>query len=1197
MDDLESVERAISELEAHRELLGSAVVDTALTPLRETRAALIARRMAEQRKLVTVLFADVVDFTVLSQTLDPEDTRAIIAAYFRRWHELIAAHGGVVEKFIGDAVMAVFGLHQSHEDDPHRAIRSALAMRTALQELNGEFARGHPALAMRVGIDTGEVLVSSLDDRPGQDFVVVGDTVNRAARIQAAAAPGGILISRDTHRHVRGRFSFTRVEPLHLKGFAEPVGAYLVGSERPASFRLDDARGVEGVETRTIGREVSLRQLQNQFWDVADERRWRVVTVVGDAGVGKSRLLLELDRWLAEIDQPLYWFRGRAAPTSQNVANGLLRDVVAARLDIRELDPPATVLAKLEAGFGAVLGTGGTARHKAHLVGFWLGFDVSASADVSVLRHDPQGLRKRASVHLAEYFARLAEELPVVILLEDLHWADEGSLAWIDAADEVLRDSRALVVATTRPTLLESHPRWGEGLAFHVRLPLEPLSRRESGQLLAEILQRVDSIPSSLRDLLVGTAEGNPFYLEELVKWLVDADVIVTGEGAWHVRESLLHGVHVPPTLRGVLQARIDALSPPEQRVLQRASVIGRVFWDEAVASLDSAPPSSAATVAALDRLRGREVVYQRPESAFDGTHEFLFKHAVLRDVTYDSVLRAQRQTYHRLAARWLEQMTERNQRTDEYAALIAGHHDSSGDAVAAGRWYLRAARQASSVHALAEATRALDRAVEVVPDDEPALLFDVILAREGVFDRQGDRDAQRRDLDALEALATQLDDRRRVQLLLRWASWHFHHSEYEEQAIPARSAVDLARRAGLADLEADALLWWGRGLTWKGAHAQAKEVLEQALAAARAAEELRLVGESLRYLAIVANNESQFPLAIALLEEAGAAHRANNDLEGESTVLVQLGSVLFNQGRHREARAWLEECLPIFVASGHKYRQAVVTSNLGAILLQEGELGAARRLIGEGLGLCEELGDREGVGVALGMLGDTYRRAGDHARAQASLRRSIDLALDIGFDYQASDAYLSLALDTLEAGDADAAAPLMDHALERARLASSPLAEARAQVGRAYACLSAGRLAEAQDAATAAGVGAEPLELRGLLVEIAVQRARVAQRRGALGEAVRRVETVAGEIDVDVLEAALRPGEMLLARWEILSEAGDPRAAEALSAGVGFVDDFASRIDDPELRTGFLTGIPAHAVLGAARAGLTERERLRGPG
>ncbi|HEX6888267.1 MAG TPA: adenylate/guanylate cyclase domain-containing protein, partial [Candidatus Nanopelagicales bacterium] len=1154
-----------------------------LAPLRETRAAMLARRRAEQRKLVTVLFADVVDFTVLSRSLDPEDTRTIMNAYFRRWHEHITAHGGVVEKFIGDAVMAVFGLHESHEDDPHRAIRSALGMRSALGELNAELPAGHPSLVMRVGIDTGEVVVSSLDDRPGQDFVVVGDTVNRAARIQAAAPPGGILISRDTHRHVRGRFSFSEVEPLQLKGIAEPVRAHLVGTERPAGYRLDEARGVEGVETRTIGREASLRQLQDRFWDVADEGRWQVVTVVGDAGVGKSRLLLELDRWLAEIDQPLYWFRGRAAPASQNAANSLLRDVVAARLGIRERDEPAAVVGKLEEGFAAALGTGEATQRKAHLVGFWLGFELSDSAAVSGYRHDPQGLRKRASVHLAEYFAKLAARLPVVILLEDLHWADEGSLAWIDAADEVLGDCRVLVVATARPSLLERHPHWGEGLAHHARLPLDPLSRRESGQLLAEILQRVDHVPSSLRELLLRSAEGNPFHLEELVKWLIESGVIVTGEASWHIEQARLQAVQVPPTLRGVLQARVDALTPPEQLVLQRASVIGRVFWDDAVASFDPVPSASDDIADSLTRLRRREVVYQRPESAFDGTHEFLFKHAVLRDVTYESVLRAQRLRYHALAARWLEQITERTQRIDEYAALIAAHHDSSGDALAAARWYLRAASQASSVHALAEATRLLDRAAEVVPADEPALRFDVVLAREGVLDRMGAREEQRHDLDTLDVLAEQLDDRRRIQRLLRWASWHFHHSEYEDQAVPAQAAVTLARQAGLTDLEADALLWWGRGLTWKGAHGQAKHVLEQALARAREAGAPRLVGESLRYLAIVANNESEFPRAIALLEEARAAHRANNDLEGESTTLVQLGSVLFNQGRHREARVWLEECLPIFVASGHKYRQAVVTSNLGAILLQEGELGQARRLISEGLALCQELGDREGVAVAFGVLGDTYRRAGDHERAQDHLRRSVELALEIAFDFQASDAYLCLALDALDGGLPEAATELVDRALERARLASSPLAEARALVARAYACLALGRSAEAQEAATAAGAGAERLGLHGLVREVEVLHARIALCRGDLDDAVRHVETAGRGIDLEALEVTLRPGGMLLARWEILARAGSSLAPEALRAAGQFLDEFAARIDEPDLRRGFLTGIPAHVQLRAA--------------
>lgn len=341
--------------------------------------------------------------------------------------------------------------------------------------------------------------------------------------------------------------------------------------------------------------------------------------------------------------------------------------------------------------------------------------------------------------------------------------------------------------------------------------------------------------------------------------------------------------------------------------------------------------------------------------------------------------------------------------------------------------------------------------------------------------------------------------------------------------------------------------------------------------------------GESLRYLAIVANNESQFPLAIGLLEQARAVHAANKDVEGESSTLVQLGSVLYNLGRLREARVWLEESLPIFVASGHKYRQAVVRSNLGTILLQEGELGPARQLINEGLEGCLELDDREGVACALGALGDLYRRVGDHQEAQHTLRRSLAIALEIGFDFLASDDVLFLGLDELDSGRVTEAISLLDDSLEHARRAQSPLAETRAQVARTYGFLADGQLEQAQLAANAARAGAQHLDLGALVVEVDVLRARIAALRGGRDEALRLVETAQAQIDSDVLEGSIRPGEMMLACWRILDELGDPRAATALRAGRDFLDDFASRIDDEQLCTGFLRHVPAHVALASA--------------
>ena len=517
--DLAAVERAIAALEAQRAVLGDDVVETALAPLRERQGQLVSGQRGEQRKLVSVLFADLVDFTVLSRQLDPEDTRSVVDACFARWQAAIEAHGGVVEKFIGDAVMAVFGLHRSYEDDAERAARAGLAMIQATAELSAEVeARFGVTARMRVGIDTGEVVVSTLGERAGHEFVAVGPTVNRASRLQSAAPEGRVLVSTETYRQVRRAFNVHLVPALELKGLDAPVDAYLIVSERPRGFRLDQLGVVEGIEASTVGRAGEIRFLQDRFLDVVDEGRYLVVDVVGDAGIGKSRLLRDFDLWLAGQPQVVWWFRGRASHVEQNRANSLTRDVIATRMEIAESDPPGVVREKLEAGFAMAYGEGEEAVRAAHVVGTWLGFDLGTDeAARAGVPTEPQSVRDQATVALGRYFALLARSQPVVILLEDLHWADSTSMRLLDDAERMWRDVPVMVVATTRASLLEERPRWGSGLDHHVRLTLGALSRRESRTLVLELLQKVDDPPADLVDLVVDSAEGNPFYVEELV--------------------------------------------------------------------------------------------------------------------------------------------------------------------------------------------------------------------------------------------------------------------------------------------------------------------------------------------------------------------------------------------------------------------------------------------------------------------------------------------------------------------------------------------------------------------------------------------------------------------------------------------------------------------------------------------------------
>ncbi|HEX2368913.1 MAG TPA: AAA family ATPase [Acidimicrobiia bacterium] len=335
------------------------------------------------------------------------------------------------------------------------------------------------------------------------------------------------------------------------------------------------------MDTRTIGRDLEMLKLQDLYGDVVDDVSPRVFTIIGDAGVGKSRLPRELDQWLAEIPDPVWWFRGRASPSAQNLPNALLREMMAARLDIHESDDPETVRLKWEEGMATMFGAGSEGR--AHLVAHWLGFEIGDTPHVRGVRHDPQGLHDRARSYLTEYFADLVGESPVVVLLEDLHWADEGSLRWFDSAGHLLAGRVVLVVATKRPSLFERYPTWGESGDVHTRIPLDSLSRRQSRQLLGEILQKAEHVPEALIELVVDATDGNPFYIEELVKWMLEAGVIEKDDDRWTVHEQKIDRTRVPATLRGVLQARLDTLAHDERQALQQAAVIGRVFWDDAV--------------------------------------------------------------------------------------------------------------------------------------------------------------------------------------------------------------------------------------------------------------------------------------------------------------------------------------------------------------------------------------------------------------------------------------------------------------------------------------------------------------------------------------------------------------------------------------------------------------------------------------
>jgi len=713
MNERQQLEQAIAAQESLRGTLDDTVIDATIAAIKDKLAALESSP-EQQRKLATILFIDIAGSTRLSQGLDPEEQMAVIDPVIARLAAKVDEHGGHVSRYQGDGFKAVFGLPVAHENDPAQAIRAGLVIQAEADRIAKELEkeRGLSGFQVRVGITTG--LVFSGGETEGED-TIKGEAVNLAARLESTAEPGTVLISHDSYKHVRGVFDVEPLEPIQAKGFSEPVAVYRVlrAKERPFYRGM---RGVEGVETHMVGRELEFRQLQKILVDVIEEGEGQMVTVVGEAGLGKSRLLYEFENWVDLQAEQVWLYKGRARLETQNLPYGLLRDLFAFQFGIQDDDSAKAVREKLVAGFGENFGENEESEKQAHIIGQLLGYGFQDSPQLKEILENPQQLRDQGLLNLGDYFKSISEMSPTLVLLEDLHWADEASLDALNWLAMELNDQPVLILATARHRLLERRQHWGEGQDFHRRILLEPLSKRESRNLVAEVLQRVQDVPEALSDLVVSNAEGNPFYVEELVKMLIEDGIIIREDPHWRVETVRLEEAHVPPTLTGVLQARLDGLPEEERKALQGASVVGRVFWDQILEHINGSlgyKITDREVAEVLGELRSRELIFRRETSAFADAREHIFKHALLREVSYESVLKRVRQAYHALVAEWL--IEHAGDREGEFTGLIADHLELAEKESEAFRYLVKAGKEAASKYANEEAIRFFNRALALL--------------------------------------------------------------------------------------------------------------------------------------------------------------------------------------------------------------------------------------------------------------------------------------------------------------------------------------------------------------------------------------------------------------------------------------------------------------------------------------------------
>lgn len=681
------IEAGIAALESQRGVLSDAVLAMALGPLHARLDALRAKQRAASQQLrqVTVLFVDVVGSTAMGQQLEPEDIHAVMDGALVRFTAVVESHRGRVLQYTGDGMLAAFGADAAQEDDAESAIRAGLAIIQESRRLAPAMRERHgiPEFSVRAGIHTGSVLLGGGVDAEGS---IRGAAVNIAARMEQAAPAGGLRISHDTYRQVRGVFDVAEQPPIAVKGVGTPMRTYLIERAKPRAFRVAN-RGIEGVETRMVGRDAELAALCQAFAEMSASGSLRAISIVGEAGIGKSRMLTEFQNDMETHSQRFWLLLGRSHPRSEMQPHGLLRDVLAWRMQIADSDSAEQARAKLLSGLAPLFVEEGEAP--AHFLGQLIGLDFSASPHVKPLLTDTACIRELAFEAAAHFIRRLASSggLPVVLLLDDLHWADEGSVAFVRHLLARNRDMPLLVLMLTRPVLFERHPDWATGDPLHTRIDLAPLDKAKGQELAEVLLQRVDDVRSTLLTLITASADGNPFYMEEMVKMLLDDGVIEPGDSGWHVEPKKLLKLRVPPTLTGVIQARMDALAPVERSALQHAAVVGHVFWDQALAALDPAAPE------ALPALLRKQLVVLRDAPAFDGTREYAFHHHLLQQVVYEGVLKERRRSGHaKVGAFWGARAGVAEPQDVSPASCRAlaeaHHHLSQSDTAACAQWF-----------------------------------------------------------------------------------------------------------------------------------------------------------------------------------------------------------------------------------------------------------------------------------------------------------------------------------------------------------------------------------------------------------------------------------------------------------------------------------------------------------------------------
>ncbi|WP_433529224.1 ATP-binding protein [Micromonospora sp. CA-263727] len=697
----------------------------------------------EDRRRVSVLFVDLIDFTPYVERADPELVRGMQTGFFSAARRVVGQYGGVVEKYIGDAVMALFGAPVATETDALRCVRAGLELQRVLTRFT---PTGTDGLRFRVGVATGEALVDVAAARDGGQAIVAGDVVNTASRLQSVAPPGGVLVDGTTHALTRDAIRYDEQPPVTLRGRSAPTEVWLALAavrQQPTDREPDT--------TPLIDREHELGMLVNALHRSLRDRRPQVVTVFGRAGIGKSRLVRELHKHTGRlVDEPLTWRTGRCPPFGENVTFAALADIVKAEAGILDTDPAATAAQRLAAAVGELVGPGERGRV------------ADALRPLVGLPGTPLPAEEAESAW-RRFLLALAARRPTVLVFEDLHWADDAMLRFVELLGAAARDVPLLLLCTARPELVDRDPSWAGTITGSVTITLPPLRDTGIAALYAHMFGQA-AFSADLLTPLVEVAGGNPLYAHEYVRMLIEQGALRQSGRGWSLEKHL--DLPMPESVHAVIANRVDLLDAKDRAVLLAAAVVGVQFWPGAVAAAVGQPVESVER--ALRRLEQRDFVHEQAASTMAGQPEYRFRHVLVRDVCYQRLPRTERVARHERTADWLDTLS---QSRDTDLAEVLAHHRWAAHEIARSlgmetRRYAgparaalhRAARRAYALHGLDAAASHAGRALGLADDSDPLGRLQLeLLSTEISFYRDGNAFLSGGGPEQVQALADRL--------------------------------------------------------------------------------------------------------------------------------------------------------------------------------------------------------------------------------------------------------------------------------------------------------------------------------------------------------------------------------------------------------------------------------------------------------